>query len=53
MRGRLSARQRLLAAVLMAIVFAAGIYRWVHFGNVNRVRGGSSSPTVQTLTGEG
>jgi hypothetical protein len=53
MWGGLSARQRVLAAVLIAIVFAAGIYRWVHFGNVNRVRGGGSSPTMHTLIGEG
>jgi hypothetical protein len=43
-------RQRLLAAVLITLVIAAGIYRWAHFASVNRLHGGS---TVQTVTGEG
>lgn len=47
--GRLTPRQRVVAVVLMALIIAAGIYRWVVFGNVNTLRGGS---TVHTLTGE-
>jgi hypothetical protein len=46
----MSARQRMVAAVLFALVVAAGIYRWVVFGNVNTLHGSS---TIQTLTGEG
>jgi hypothetical protein len=46
--GRLTPRQR-VAVVLMALIIAAGIYRWVVFGNVNTLHGGS---TVHTLTGE-
>ncbi len=40
----------MVAAVLIALVVVAGIYRWVVFGNVNTLHGGS---TIQTLTGEG
>jgi hypothetical protein len=45
----LTRRQRLLAAVLIAIILAAGIYRIVAFGDVNNIHGGS---TVQSLTGK-
>jgi hypothetical protein len=41
----------MVAGVLTTIVIAAGIYRWVAFGNVNRIRGGGG-PTIRTLTGE-
>jgi hypothetical protein len=46
----LTARQRVLAALLTVLVVAAGVYRWVHFGDVNRLRGGGS--TIQIFTGE-
>lgn len=45
----LTPRQRILAVVLIALVIAAGAYRWAVFGNLNRLHGGSSA---QTLTGE-
>lgn len=38
------------AAVLISVVVAAGIYRWVVFGNVNTLHGG---PRIQTVAGEG
>lgn len=41
----------MVAGVLIALVIAAGIYRWVAFGNVNTLHGGGG-PTVRTLTGE-
>jgi hypothetical protein len=51
MWGSLSPNQRIVAAVISVLVIAAGIYRWVAFGNVNRIHGGSG-PTSSTLTGE-
>jgi hypothetical protein len=47
----LSGRQRIVAGVLTALVLAAGIYRWVAFGHLNEIRGGSG-PTIGTVTGE-
>jgi hypothetical protein len=47
--GSLTPRQRVVAVVLIALIIAAGIYRWVVFGNVNTLHGGS---TVHILTGE-
>jgi hypothetical protein len=45
----LTTRQRWVAAVLIALILAAGVYRWVVFGDVNRLHG-SGSQAVQTLT---
>ncbi len=50
-RGGLSARQRILAAVLTALVIAAATYRLVVFGDFNRIHGGGASTSV-TITGE-
>jgi hypothetical protein len=47
MWGSLSANQRIVAAVISALVIAAGIYRWVAFGNLNNIHGGGSSATVR------
>jgi hypothetical protein len=47
----LSPRQRIFALVLIAVLIAAGVYRWVHFGNVNTLHGGFTTQ-VQTVTGE-
>jgi hypothetical protein len=51
MWGSLSPNQRIVAAVISALVIAAGIYRWIVFGDVNRIHGGGSSGTV-TFTGQ-
>jgi hypothetical protein len=47
--GCLTARGRVVAVVLIALIIAAGIYRWVVFGNVNTLHGGSAA---HTFTGE-
>jgi hypothetical protein len=51
MWGSLSARQRMVAGALTALVIAAGIYRWIAFGDINRLHG-SGAPTTQNLVGE-
>ena len=51
MWGSLSRNQRIVAAVISAVVIAAGIYRWVVFGDLNNIHGGGA-PTSTTLTGE-
>jgi hypothetical protein len=51
MWGSLSPNQRIAAAVISALVIAAGIYRWVTYGDINRIHGGGA-PTSSTLTGE-
>jgi hypothetical protein len=47
----LSPNQRIVAVVISALVIAAGIYRWVAFGNLNNIHGGGG-PSSSTLTGE-
>lgn len=51
MWGSLSPKQRIVAAALSALVIAAGIYRWVAFGDLNNIHGGSGPITSTFASG--